>query len=314
METTDGGQTWSNPKSLKNVLGEIVRGDTLVRICDVTPQLHHKSNKILATGVTVYYKDSAQFSPSPRETCYFSYNTLTSAWTSWKTLKMPDRPEFYHSSVGCSQWVDLPNGDILLPIYFLQDSSVTKYSVTVLRCHFDGKDLTYIENGNYLQCERERGFVEPQLIEFNSKYYLSLRNDINGFVCASDDGLHYDEPVEWMFNDSTFVWTENTQQHWVKSPRALFLVYTSSHREESANVYRGGAPLFMAQFDEKKMCLLKETEQIIVPNNGAALRNFGACEISESESWVTASEEMRQGSKALGARGRVYLVKINWTL
>lgn len=227
-------------------------------------------------------------------------------------LNMPAEKCFFHASVGGSQWIDLPNGDILLPIYFLRDPNVVNYSVTVLRCHFDGEKLEYLEHGNFMDLDRARGYCEPSLIEFKGKYYLTLRNDINGMVAVSDDGLHYEKPIEWMFNDTTFVWTENTQQHWVKSPKALFLVYTSSHRDESSNVFRGRAPLFMAQFDEKNMVLLKETETILVPNRSAQLGNFGAFEVSENESWVTTSEAMDSNSSLNEANGRVYIAKIKW--
>lgn len=209
MKTTDGGRTWAGPISLVDSLGEELKDNIMTRICDVTPQYHQNSKKVLATGVTTYYKDSAEFTPCPRETCYF-YSVGNSKWSSWKRLKMPQEKCFYHASVGGSQWVDLPNGDILLPIYFLQDPAIVQYSVTVLRCHFDGDSLIYREHGNFLSLDRARGYCEPSLIEFNGKYYLTLRNDINGMVCCSNDGLHYNEPVEWMFNDSTSVWTENT--------------------------------------------------------------------------------------------------------
>lgn len=310
VRTKDGGEDWSAPKSLVDSLGEELSDNVIARICDVTPQFHKKSQKVLATGVTTYYKDSAEFTPSPRETCYFY--SVGDKWSSWKRLNMPAEKCFFHASVGGSQWIDLPNGDILLPIYFLRDPNVVNYSVTVLRCHFDGEKLEYLEHGNFMDLDRARGYCEPSLIEFKGKYYLTLRNDINGMVAVSDDGLHYEKPIEWMFNDTTFVWTENTQQHWVKSPKALFLVYTSSHRDESSNVFRGRAPLFMAQFDEKNMVLLKETETILVPNRSAQLGNFGAFEVSENESWVTTSEAMDSNSSLNEANGRVYIAKIKW--
>lgn len=308
----DEGENWTVPQSLESVLGEKWEDDDQIRICDVTPQWHQKSKKILATGVTVHYKDSAEYTPSPRETCYFYYNPDSRKWSPWKILRMPDLPEFFHSSVGCSQWVDCPNGDILLPIYFLRDPNIINYSVTVLRCHFDGEILKYIEHGNYLDLDRVRGFCEPSLIQFKGRYYLTLRNDVNGMVTVSDDGLNYKKPVEWMFNDSTYVNTENTQQHWVKSPKALFLVYTSSGRKESENMFRGRAPLFIAQFDDKKMCLIKETENIIIPNTGAGLGNFGAFDLNDHVSYVTTSEDMDEEALRKGANGRVIVAKIHW--
>lgn len=50
-----------------------------------------------------------------------------------------------------------------------------------------------------------------------------LRNDVNGLVTYSKDGLHYNEPVEWKFETGELVNSENTQQHWVNSLWASIL-------------------------------------------------------------------------------------------
>ena len=144
-------------------------------------------------------------------------------------------------------------------------------------------------------------------------YYLTLRNDVNGMVSASKDGKYFSEPKEWKFDTDSLVNIENTQSHWVKSPWGLYLVYTSSHRKESENVFRGRAPLFIAQFDENKMCLLKNTEKILVPNTGAQLGNFGAVDIDESNSWVVTSEATTVETQKVGDNnGRVIIAKILW--
>lgn len=312
MTSSNRGQTWSEPKSLAKSLGERNEGEIIVRICDVTPHWHNKTSRVLATGHSVRYLNG-KVQTGKWETVYFHYNPKTQKWSSWDSLEMPDLPEFKAAGTGCGQWVECKNGDILLPIYFLRDPTISKYTSTVLRCRFDGETLKYLEHGDYLDFDRERGLCEPSLVEFKGDYYLTLRNDINGFVTRSKDGLHFDEVREWRFNDSSYVYSENTQQHWVKSPKALFLVYTSSRREESNNVVRGRAPLFMAQFDEQSMTLLKETETIIVPNNGAALGNFGAFDLNKHESWVTTSEAMnKQAVESGNSDGRVYVVKIKW--
>lgn len=79
MDTKDGGATWSNPKSLTDNLGQKweSEGRVMVRMCDVTPQWHHASRMILATGYNVRYRDSLQHVPCPREAYYFTYGPMT---------------------------------------------------------------------------------------------------------------------------------------------------------------------------------------------------------------------------------------------
>ena len=57
----------------------------------------------------------------------------------------------------------------------------------------------------------------------------------------------------------------------------------------------------MAEFDEENLCLIKESEMIIVPERGARLGNFGVTPVSDSESWVIVSEWMQglQGGKSI---------------
>ena len=313
MRTSDKGQTWSEPVSLSDVLGEKWEDSVMVRICDVTPQWHQKSGTVLATGHSVRYINGSLLR-NIMEPIYFHYSPNEEKWSSWEILQMPDLPEFERACFGCSQWVERENGDVLLPVYFLKDPTSSRYTSTVFHCKYDGDKLKYVEHGDFLDYERGVGLCEPSLIEFKGEYYLTLRSDSTGFVTKSKDGLHFDTIREWSFNDSTLVYSINTQQHWVKSPRALFLVYTS-RREENKNVAkkRYRAPLFMAQFNEKEMVLMKETECILVPNNGAQLGNFGAFDLNEHESWVTTSEGMDNIAIAQGiADGRVYVVKINW--
>lgn len=311
MHSYDGGNTWSDPSSLEKSLGDKYVGDTLYRIADVNAQYHSHSNTILAVGGVVRYLNGKSLG-YVQKTCYFTYNNKNRQYGYYKTLEMPDDPLFSYSYPGCSQWVDLPNGDILQPFRMWIESKGQFYA-TVARLGYDGEDLVFKNYGNVISLNRGRGLYEPSLIEFKGKYYLTLRNDVNGVVTVSEDGLHYQEPVDWKFDNDSLVWTENTQQHWVKSPWALYLVYTSSHREESANVMRGRAPLFIAQFDERRMVLLKETERILVPNTGVQLGNFGTIDICETESWVVTSEATTKETQKVGDNNaKVYVAKIKW--
>ena len=82
---------------------------------------------------------------------------------------------------------------------------------------------------------------------------------------------------------------------------------------------RHRAPLFIAQVDTEKLCVIRDTEQILVPNRGARLGNSGITKISETESWVTVTEWMQTHGpeywdvsqcEKYGSDNSVYVVKI----
>lgn len=155
MKSFDGGLSWSNPYSLEEYLGDRYEdeGNVVVRIADVNTQHHYKSNRILAIGGVVRYKDWKQTS-AVKQTCYFSFNPLTNSWSDYKVLTMPNLSLFDYSYPGCSQWVELPNGDILQP-FRMWDNNTGQFSCTVARCSFDGNDLNFVEYGNVLNLDRE---------------------------------------------------------------------------------------------------------------------------------------------------------------
>jgi hypothetical protein len=182
----------------------------------------------------------------------------------------------------------------------------------VARCRFDGTNLTYVAHGNEMTVDVARGFVEPSLARFGSKYYLTLRNDAAAYVAASDDGLHFDTPVKWRFDDGAELGSYNTQAHWVTHDKGLLLCYT---RRGAGNdhVIRHRAPLFIAQVDPERRVVLRATERVLVPNKGAQLGNFSVTDVNENESWVTTSEGMAPpGAEKYGADGRVYVARLLW--
>ena len=139
-----------------------------------------------------------------------------------------------------------------------------------------------------------------------------MRNDKKGFVARSTDGVHFDKYVPWKFDDGTELGSYNTQQHWVAHSNGLFLVYT---RRGAGNdhVFRHRAPLFMAQVDLERFCVIRETKQILVPERGARLGNFGVTNVSPNETWVTVSEWMQpKGVEKYGSDGSVFVSRIHW--
>ena len=104
----------------------------------------------------------------------------------------------------------------------------------------------------------------------------------------------------------------NTQQHWVTHSEGLFLVYTRRGLNND-HVFRHRAPLVMAQVDPERLCVLRETEQVLVPERGARLGNFGVTNVTPEETWVTVAEWMQpRGCEKYGSDGSVYVARIRW--
>jgi hypothetical protein len=78
-------------------------------------------------------------------------------------------------------------------------------------------------------------------------------------------------------------------------------------------VFRHRAPLFIAEFDPDRMCLIRDTEHAVVPERGARLGNFGCVQISENESWVVVSEWMQPiGCEKYGSDNTIFVSKITF--
>ncbi len=311
---SEDGNNWNEPVAIDPQLADRFENhdSILVRIADVNTQFHTKSHKILAIGGVVRYNQNGKQIGPVSNTCFFSYDPRTETWEEYQMLNLPKLKIFDYSYPGCSQWVENSDGSILIPLR-MYNKELGRFSTTVLHCQYDGKSLSYIQHGNILEKERGRGLFESSLIDYKGRYYLTMRNDSNGMVSVSKDGLIYSDPIEWKFDNDSLLNSENTQQHWLRSPYGLYLVYTSSQRPENHNVLRGRAPLYMARFDEERMVLLKSTEKVVVGNTGAQLGNFGTLDIGDNESWVITSEGTTAQTQEEGNNnGRVYIAKIKW--
>jgi hypothetical protein len=81
---------------------------------------------------------------------------------------------------------------------------------------------------------------------------------------------------------------------------------------------RWRSPLWVAQVNVEKRCLIKATEQLVIPlvgdgvnnpNKVALMGNFNVTNVSPEESWVTVGEWMPRN----GYRGDVLLARIRWS-
>ncbi|MCA9049129.1 MAG: exo-alpha-sialidase, partial [Planctomycetaceae bacterium] len=353
FDSADGGRTWSEPRQIESferqtflgpdrplptgadIAPELLQAGDETTVCDFVPQWHQKAQKLLGIGHTVWYRDNRVMSVRPRGTAYAVYDHAAAAWSPWKCLKLPAERKFVCAGSGSQQRVDLPNGDVLLPIYF-KEPEARQYSSTVVRCRFDGETLTYLEHGSEHTLPVQRGLYEPSVTEFGGRWYLTLRNDDHGYVCSSDDGLRYSEPIRWTFDDGEELGNYNTQQHWVHGRNALYLVYTrraANYRNAPANVigttdpsllqpdvrnnndhvFRHRAPLFMAEVNPQTLQIIRATEQVLVPERGARLGNFGVTQVSPDEAWVTVTEWMQpEGVEQYGSDNTIWVAKIRW--
>ncbi|NNE91581.1 MAG: exo-alpha-sialidase [Verrucomicrobiales bacterium] len=325
MTTPAAGESqWTPPIELESFrrvpfsFGE--KTDLEITVCDFWPGWHAKSGKLLGTGHTVVYENNRVMHTRPRGAAYAVFRPETGDWTPWRTVKMPNDPKFVNCGSGCVQRVDLENGDVLLPVYF-KALKAPHYATTVLRCAFDGTDLKYLDHGSELSVPIKRGLYEPSLAHFKGRFFLTMRNDDHGYIAVSEDGKAFSEPKKWTFDDGSDLGNYNTQQHWVTHPDGgLFLVYTRRGADND-HVFRHRAPLFIARVDPEKLQVIRATEQILVPEKGARLGNFGVTRISDDETWVTVTEWMQrpgpkyndpEGLIKLGANNRVWVAKLRW--
>ncbi len=313
--TKDFGATWSAPAAIPELVWRTGSDGETVSVCDATPGWHAPSQKVIVIGVQLRYGATGkQLEDKPRslQTDYSVYDPAANSYTGWRNFELQDNDtKYFISGPGCSQWIVEQDGSILLPIYF-KGANTSVYSVIVIRCSFDGETLRATDYGNDMHLDVERGLCEPSVTRYNGTYYLTIRNDIKGYVTTSKDGLHYEPIKEWTFDDGGELGSYNTQQHWLTHSDGLFLIYTRRGANND-DVFRNRAPLFMAQVDPEKLVVIRETEKVLMPNTGATFGNFGATAIDENESWVTDAEGIFGDALKPGVNARVLNARIVWS-
>ncbi|MCO8124482.1 S9 family peptidase [Stieleria sp. TO1_6] len=327
--SSDDGESWTTPKPYDSFARQIVGDDPatlptgasiapqLVQpgdettVCDFAPQWHAASQRLLGIGQTVWYHENRVMHVRPRGIAYAVYDAPKGQWLPWKTVRLPSEPRFQDAGSGSVQRVDLPGGDVLVPFY-CKVPTEKQYSTVVCRCRFDGQTLHYVEHGEPLTVPVKRGLYEPSLTQFKGRFYLTMRNDDHAYVSTSDDGLNFDTPRRWTFDDGSDLGSYNTQQHWVTHSDGLFLVYTRRGANND-HVMRHRAPLFMAQVNPETLQVQRESETVLVPQRGARLGNFGVVDVSPDETWVTAAEWMQpSGVSRHGSDNSVFIAKLRW--
>lgn len=313
----DYGDTWGNPELIAQRTKS--KGEHIEQVLsDVFPSWHAQTQSLLATGKVFLYDPRNIEDPEiGRSAGYLIYHPEVKEWSS---LKILDLPKFDHSgapiinpTLGCIQRLDLPSGDILLPMNYIRTEEEGKEDnvTTVLYCSFDGKQLKYIKHGNELTIPQGRGLYEGSITKFEENYFLTLRADHTAYVTKSKDGLHFEPIKEWTFDNDSILGSYNTQQHWVTHSEGLFLVYTRRGANND-NVMRHRAPLFMSQVDPENLKVIKRSEREIMPNRGARLGNFGIANVHPNLTVVSAAERVSPDQVKKGFDNTVYVAKILW--
>ena len=317
LRTNDLGQTWTGPTEIPELASQPVENNETIAVCDVTPGWLTRSGKLLAIGIKLRYgPQGEQLLDKPRshECAYATYDPATDKWTSWQMLAMPETDgKFFLVSPGCVQWLEQTDGTLLIPAYF-KGPTGNDYTTTVLHCSFDGRQLKYLGHGNELTLTGGRGLYEPSLTRYQDRYYLTLRHDTAAYVTTSQDGLHFQPPQKWTFDDGDDLGSYNTQAHWLAHSGGLFLTYTRRGANND-HIPRNRAPIFIAQVDPENLQVLRRTEQVLLPERGVMLGNFGAAAITPNESWVTDAEYLISATPhPKGADGTTWLGRVKWSL
>jgi hypothetical protein len=325
MRTDDLGRTWQGPTEIPQLAWRRTPQNVTVAVVDTTPGWHAASGKLIVIGSKILYSEKGDYAsleklPRSYETSYAVYDPKTDVWSSWHELDLPETDDkFFRAGSGCSQWLVRPDGSLLVPIQF-QPKQGGDYRSTIIHCGFDGTKMTYLKHGTELKIDGGRGFVEPSLAFFRDRYFLTLRNDARAYVTTSVDGLTYETPRAWTFDDGQELGSYNTQAHWLTHSGGLFLAYTRRGANND-HIARNRAPLFMAQVDPQTLRVIRSTEKIVLPERGVMLGNFGASAITPNESWVTDAEfisrlvdpEAGKRPHPRGANGTVWLGRVRWS-
>ena len=314
-ESTDNGNTWTKPQPVPGLGRKPFQSDIEEAVSDVLSEYHAQTKTLLALGEIVYYREGKYFPEQPPRYPVYITRNLNGHWSERKKLEWNDPRNSAIYSVGSSQFVILPNGDLIIPVSF-RPKERNDFAVTTLLCSFDGKTIKVKKVGVELNNTVKRGLLEPQLIKLGKLYYLTIRaEDGYGYVSTSTDGLNWSKPTAWAWDNGAALTMSTTQQHWLVHSDALYLVYTRQ-AEVNANVMRWRAPLYLAQVDRATMRLIQNTERVVFPLVGDGINdpahvphygNFHVANISPQESWITAGEVI-----LANFRGDMLLARVRW--
>ena len=273
--------------------------------------------KLLAIGAQVRYspKGAATLDDKRRRTRRPTPSTIpkTGKWSRWQVLEMPAGREVRLRPMRLRPMAGRARRHVLLPVYFGQSAGVAAFghrrAVPVRRPEADATWNT----ATSLRSNVVRGLCEPSLVRFGGRYFLTIRNDVKGYVTASDDGLHFAPIKPWTFDDGGELGSYNTQQHWLAHARGLFLVYTRRGADND-HIFRHRRRCSSPGSIPRSSDVLRETERVLIPERGATLGNFGAA--ADRRKRVVGHRGRRRLERRRpprGADGSMFVARVIWS-
>ncbi|MCK5805389.1 MAG: exo-alpha-sialidase [Lentisphaeria bacterium] len=313
----DLGKTWTKPAPIAGFARVRLPDGTDDGVCDVVPEYHARTGKIIAMGHNVYYRNNKLTKPSIDRHPVYVVGDGKGAWSERRVLKWDDPRASSMYTSNCGQRVTLENGDILVPVSFFPRGRKDRFAGSLL-CAFDGEFLTVkASTKKELRNPAGRGLLEPSMVRFENTYYMTIRaEDGHGYVAESADGLEWTGMKAWAWEDGKLLGMSTTQQHWIAHSDGLFLAYT--RRDASnAKVMRWRSPIWIAQVDTEKRCLIRATERVVIPLFGDGVKqpagvprmgNFHVVSPTPDETWITVGECLPTG----GWKGDTFLARVRW--
>lgn len=309
LTATNGGAKITPPKRDAAFARRVISSGVECAECDATPMRLKSTDKILVIGHLAFYDDNHTVVRSRINRGFYTvYDEENDRFLPTKSFCVSLGEEYLHAAPGSSQFYEAEDGRLFIP-FTVKRADSPFYEVIVFQFIFDGENLVEIAKSNTLSYPVERGAYEPSIIFSEGKFLLTVRNDTIGLFATSVNGEKFSELSPWRFDDGNILENYNTQQHFLTLDGKAYLVYTRRGAQND-HVFRHRAPLFFARIDTTNMCLIRESEQIAVPERGARLGNFGVTNVSPDLAYLTVTEWMQpRGCEKYGSNNALFIVK-----
>ncbi|MBO4219917.1 MAG: exo-alpha-sialidase [Clostridia bacterium] len=291
ISSSDGGKTFSGPLPFQGMPQTFEKG--IRSIYSLNVFYHNKTNSNFAIGRVTRYADDSGPVLSGRNCMRALTGTFDPAgmrFTSCEIMIPPGTEEL--DNLTFMEPLEEEDGTVLIPAY-ARPGGRRQHEVIVFRFSVENGRLRFLERSRSIcRPDLSRGLCEPRLAKLYGKYYLTIRSDESSWLAFSDNGMEFSEPEEWHFEDGEILGSRNTQQAWLTRPDGLFLVYTRE-TPHNRHIFRNRAPLFIARFDEERNRVIRDSEEIAVPEMGARLGNFTVTGMKPDEAWICVCEWMQ---------------------
>lgn len=290
FRSTDSGNSWSNASLFPHLADTVLPdGKRIAYLVSAMRLMDDNTILVLATR-HCYNADNTLDKETPRCVVYFYFDPEKASCTELRKLELP-APQDAHTLAVNTQF-NFQNRKCLLP-YSIWQNRTRRFSAGIaeIRREPDGT-LTVIDSAVPLTTDDARGFLEPSLCLFDGKYYLTLRNDLSGYITCSSDWKNFPTPEKLNWSNGEWLGNCNTMTRLITIGNKLYLVYTRCGLNND-HVFRNRAPLLTAEVDTRTNSVKPETEQIVVPEYGARLGNFTAVTSGVNNAYISVAEWMQ---------------------